>query len=83
MRINLRIDFLDGTSKEVVCTAADLVKFESKFDVSVTELEKRTRFTHLLFLAWASETRTKATNVEFDVWVETISAITASEVDPK
>jgi hypothetical protein len=83
MKINLRIEYLDGNAKDVLCTAADLVKFETKFDLSVTELEKKTKFTHLLFLAWASETRTKATALVFDEWVETISSITASDSDPK
>ena len=83
MKITLRIDFLDGTSKNVLCLASDLVKFETKFDISVTELEKKTRFTHLLFLAWCSEFRTKATGLEFDGWTETVSSIAASDTDPK
>lgn len=83
MKINLRIDFLDGNSKDVLCTAADLVKFETKFDLSVTELEKKTKFTHLLFLAWSSETRTKSTALDFDTWIESVSSISASEVESK
>jgi hypothetical protein len=83
MKINLRIDFLDGTSKEVSCIAADLVKFETKFDISVVELEKKTRFSHLLFLAWCAESRTKSTGLDFDGWIETVSMINPSEIDPK
>lgn len=83
MKINLRIEFLSGESKEVSCSAADLVKFESKYDLSVTALEKSLKFTHLCFLAWASETRTKATDKDFDSWMELISSVGASDTDPK
>jgi hypothetical protein len=82
MKISLRIDFLDGNSKDVICLAADLVKFEAKFDISVTELEKKPRFTYLLFIAWCAEVRTKATALEFDAWTETVSAVVSS-ADPK
>jgi hypothetical protein len=83
VKINLRIEFLSGESKEVTCSAADLVKFESKYDLSITSLEKNLKFTHLCFLAWASEFRTKASTLEFDAWMETISSVGASDKDPK
>lgn len=83
MKINLRIEFLSGESKEVTCSAADLVKFESKYDLSVAALEKSLKFTHLCFLAWASESRTKATDKDFDSWMEVISSVGASDKDPK
>lgn len=83
MKINLRIEFLSGENKEISCSAADLVKFESKYDLSVAALEKSLKFTHLCFLAWASETRTKATDKDFDSWMETIATVGASETDPK
>ncbi len=83
MKINLRIEFNSGETKEIVCQAADLVKFESKFDLSVANLEKNLKFTHLCFLAWASETRTKASALDFDSWMETILSVGVSEKDPK
>ena len=83
MKINLRIEFLSGENKEISCSAADLVKFESKYDLSVAALEKSLKFTHLCFLAWASETRTKATDKDFDSWMETIATVGASDTDPK
>jgi len=83
VKINLRIEFLSGESKEVTCSAADLVKFEAKYDLSITSLEKNLKFTHLCFLAWSSEFRTKASNLEFDAWMETISSVGASDKDPK
>lgn len=83
MKINLRIEFNSGETKEIVCQAADLVKFESKFDLSVANLEKNLKFTHLCFLAWASETRTKASALDFDSWMETILSVGVSDKDPK
>jgi hypothetical protein len=83
VKINLRIEFNSGETKEIVCQAADLVKFESKFDLSVANLEKNLKFTHLCFLAWASETRTKASALDFDSWMETILSVGVSEKDPK
>lgn len=83
MKINLRIEFVSGESKEIVCSAADMVKFENKFDQSVAVLESNPKLTHLLYIAWASETRTKGTTKEFDVWIDDIASVGASESDPK
>lgn len=83
MKINLRIEFVSGEEKEITCSASDMVKFESKFDQSVAVFETNPKLTHLLFLAWASESRTKSTLKEFDVWVDDVASIKASEIDPK
>jgi hypothetical protein len=84
MKINLRVEFNNkpGEPKEVTCLASDMVKFESNFNLSIANLEKELKITHLLFLAWASETRTKSTNKPFDEWVDEVEGITASD-DPK
>jgi hypothetical protein len=83
MKINLRVTYNSGSSEEVVCSAIDLVKFESKFDLSVTRLEKEMKLTHLLFLAHSSLFRLGKTKSDFDGWVETVSSIDASGTDPK
>lgn len=83
MKINLRIEFVSGEDKEIVCSASDMVKFENKFDLSVAVLESNPKLTYLLFLAWASETRTKSTTKEFDIWVDDVVSVGASESDPK
>lgn len=83
MKINLRIEFVNGESKEISCSAADLVKFETTYDISITVLEKNLKFTHLCFLAWTAEVRTKGTALDFDSWMETISSVGASDKDPK
>lgn len=83
MRINLRVSYNSGSSEEVTCSAIDLVKFETHFDLSVTRLEKEMKLTHLLFLAHASLFRQGKTKSNFDEWVETVSSIDASGTDPK
>jgi hypothetical protein len=83
LKINLRIEFINGESKEISCSAADLVKFETTYDMSITVLEKNLKFTHLCFLAWTAEVRAKATALDFDSWMDTISSVGASDKDPK
>ena len=83
MKINLRIEYVTTGAKEVTCTASDLVAFESKFNLSVTRLGEDTKLTHLMFLAWNSEKRTKATTLDFEPWIETVVTVGASDLDPK
>jgi hypothetical protein len=84
MKINLQVEFSDkpGEPKEVTCLASDMVKFESHFNISIANLEKDLKITHLLFLAWASEARTKATAKTFEEWVDTVLSVAAAD-DPK
>jgi hypothetical protein len=84
MKINLRVEFSNkpGEPKEVTCLASDMVKFESNFNISIANLEKDLKITHLLYLAWASEVRTKSTDKTFDEWVDEVEGISASD-DPK
>jgi len=84
LRITLRVTFLNGESKEVICSASDLVKFENHYEISVSKIENDVKISHLLFLVHASETRTKATTLDFDTWLETVDSVGASEInDPK
>jgi len=75
MKINLAVTYNDGTVKELTAQAADLVAFETKFDLSVAKLEKEVRWTHICFLGWHVEKRTGATKAEFDDWLETVAEI--------
>jgi hypothetical protein len=81
LNINLRIEFISGESYDVSCTAGDIVRFESHFNISVAVLDTQIMFTHLLFLAWASETRRKVTDKPFEEWVDLVAGIEA--VDSK
>lgn len=79
MQINLQVTFDDETAKTVSATAADLVAFETKFDLSVSRLQSEVKLTHLLFIAWNAERRTKATALSFEEWTDKVSMIEASD----
>lgn len=79
MNINLKITYNDGTEKSVNAVAADLVAFETKFDLSIAQLEKNVKLTHLLFIGWNVEKRTGATKDEFEKWIESVSNISADD----
>lgn len=81
MKLTLRIEFADGTSKDVLVSAADMVAFEDKFNVSIARLDDP-RIGWLLFLAWHSEKRRKQTEVDYDTWLDLVDSIGATE-DPK
>jgi hypothetical protein len=83
MRINLRVEFIDGNTKDVTCSAKDLVAFEEKYSRSVARFEHEMRLTDLLWLAWHSENRTKATGKDFDSWLDDVESIGQSDDDPK
>lgn len=83
MRIILRVSYSDGNSKEVTCSARDLVAFEERYNRSVARLESELRITDLLFLAWHSEKRTGATKKEFDNWLDEVDSVTSGDIDPK
>jgi hypothetical protein len=74
--IDLRVIFIDGSEEVVTALAADLIAFESKFDMSVAKLEKDVRLTHLFFLAWHVLKRKGKTTEEFEKWAESVSLVT-------
>jgi len=79
--IELEVFFLDGTSKKVAAIAADLIAFETKFDVSIATLDKTSRITYMFFLAWAPLKRQGDTKDTFEKWVETVASVQG--VEPK
>jgi hypothetical protein len=81
MKITLQITFLDGTINEVIVSAADMVAFEEKFNLSVAKLGEA-RISWLLFLAWHSEKRRKVTDKSYEEWIDLVESVGSSE-DPK
>jgi hypothetical protein len=73
--IALNVVFTDGKEQVVEAVAADLIAFESHFDLSVAKLAQDVRLTHLFFLAWHSLKRTGATSDDFDTWVGSVSIV--------
>jgi hypothetical protein len=83
MKLNLQVTFDNGTSKEVVCNAADLVAFEDKYNVSIAALGSETKLGYLLFLAWHSEKRTGGTKDSYETWLDSVASVGDSGNDPK
>lgn len=81
MKITLRIEFTDGTTQDILVSAADMVAFEDKFNLSIAKLEEP-RMSWLLFLAWHSESRRKATNKTYEEWLDLVETVGATD-DPK
>jgi hypothetical protein len=80
MQINLQTQFTDGSTKSITAIAPDLVAFEREFDLSIARLEANVKLTHLFYLAWHAEKRTKATALDFDAWLETVEGISDTDV---
>lgn len=83
MNFKVVITYADGESKTVQAIAADMVAFESHFDLSIARLEKEVRLSHLFFLAWHAEKRTKATDKTFEEWLETIESVAPESTQKK
>jgi hypothetical protein len=81
MKLTLRIEFSDGTHKDILVSAADMVAFEDKFNISISKLDDP-RIGWLLFLAWHSESRRKATSKTYEEWLEDVETIGQTD-DPK
>jgi hypothetical protein len=75
MNFNLLIKFADGTEKTVAANPVDVVAFESHFNLSVAKLQSEFRLTHVFWLGWHVEKRTKATDLEFEPWLETTNIV--------
>jgi len=78
MNFNLLVKYLDGSDKAVEGKASDVVAFEARFDMSIVDLEKNLRLTHLFFLAWHTEKRTGSTKLEFEKWLDTVDTVEAA-----
>ena len=77
MKINLEIEYNSGDKVEAVCSAPDIVKFEDHFNLAITKAANEMKLTHLLFLAHASLSRTKQTDLSFEEWTGTVDGIGA------
>ena len=77
--INLHIVFNDGTEADCEAVAADMVAFESHFELSIAKLGEDFRLTHFFWLAWHSQKRAGATADDFDSWIQTVRSVASAE----
>ncbi len=81
--IDLDITTTDGT-KTVTVGPADLIRFERKYDVGVTQFDAgNLRFEWLAFLAWAVLKRQGDTPLDFDTWIDTLEGLTPVSAEGK
>lgn len=79
MQINLRVTFEDDQTKDLTAKAVDIVAFEERFDISVANLEKQMKMTHLFFLAWHVDKRSAGTKETFEKWLEAVDTVEVFE----
>lgn len=75
MKLELVVQYADGTETVVTVKAVDIVAFEQHFDMSMSRLEKEIRMTHLFFLAHHAMKRTGDTKDDFDKWLENVDNV--------
>jgi len=75
MKIEMRIIFNDGTTKDCTAIFADFVAFERTWNRSVTKFEAELRLTDIAWLAWKTQIRLKNIQEQFDIWLEKVETI--------
>jgi hypothetical protein len=79
MKPTLRIEFTDGTVRNVQTAALDIITWERKFELGLDKLET---YEHLCYLAWRSCIRLAFTTADFDTWLADVAAV-EFDTDPK
>ena len=72
------ITMSDGTKVEVKITPKDIIDFERKFDVPVSQLQVEQRYEWLLYLAWLSAKRANGITENYDQWMSLVDDLDLS-----
>lgn len=77
MQIPMKVTLADGSEAAVTAKASDLIAFERHFDkpMIVFSSPGDSRVEYVMWLAWHTTKRAKATDLEFDAWVDTVDEI--------
>ena len=75
MKMNLKVDYADGSTAEAKVLAVDIVGFETKFNRSAARLADEFRFTDACFLAWHALNRSDPKAGTFDEWLLKIDSV--------
>ena len=75
MKMNLKVEYADGSTAEAKVLAVDIVGFEAKYNRSAARLADEFRFTDACYLAWHSLKRTDPKVGTFDEWLLTIDSV--------
>ena len=71
---NITVTMSDGTTYELKVKPVDIVKFERKFDVPISELTETQKYEWILYLACLSAKRNGVTD-DYDTWIEKVEEI--------
>ena len=72
----MKVDFIDGSTKELEARFADFVAFERTWNRSVTKFESELRLTDLAWIAWHVQIREKETAKQFDPeWLNDVDSL--------
>ena len=82
MKMEMRIVFNDGTTKDCTAIFADFVAFERTWNRSVTKFETELRLTDIAWLAWKTQIRVKNIQEQFDIWLESVETIDVIAEEP-
>jgi hypothetical protein len=85
MKLELEVIYLSGEVSTYMAANPEFVKWERKFSATVNELDTKLGLEGLNFLAYSAMKREAAGNPvkPFEVWIETVEAITSRQSDPK
>jgi hypothetical protein len=85
MKLELEVTYLSGEVSTYIAANPEFVKWERKFSATVNELDTKLGLEGLNFLAYSAMKREAAGNPvkPFEVWIETVEAITSRQSDPK
>lgn len=82
MKLPLKIEFVDGTSKKTIARFADFIQFERTWQRSVSAFEREVKLTDLAWLAWSAESRSGKTSLKFDPdWVSSVEMVSVDSED--
>lgn len=81
MKMNLKVEYTDGSTANANVLAVDIVGFESKYNRSAARLADEFRFTDACFLAWHALNRSDSTVGSFDEWLLTIDSVGFDETE--
>jgi hypothetical protein len=80
MKIEVTVNYNDGSKKDIDAVFADFVAFERTWNRSVSKLETELRLTDLAWLSWHSEKRRQQTALTFDPdWIGSVESIELRE----
>lgn len=82
MKIKLKVEYSDGTTKPIVGRFGDFVAFERTWNRSVTKFENELRLTDLAWIAWHVEKRSNPGIKTFDPdWLNDVETISIDDDD--